>query len=369
VKSLVSSRLPQKTWRRLSLLFLSLLPALAIFHLVMWFCFTRTLFRPETGSSKRIGYLVSLEDRQGKLEAQEPQTGFKIIDLSGKRQASGTRMVYFGDSFGGHIAKACSILWQEPVGGLPVNWSQKNGLSQIMTWLRSDWFRTHGVKAIMVERVECEWLNTFADEGDSSLDVPLQQVMAAGGLPPMYEKATPWTFANNGNFKVLIDNFAYLFSPTAFGMTDTCVVHLNRKFFDCSYGKLLVFYRGDTTRGVCNTEKNLPRFEQALANLKQLSDLCHQQGLEFYLMVPPNKSSLYYDWVIQPFYPQSRTLEMLQARATAYGYVDLGKPFHQKLESGFQDLYYPDDLHWNYPAAVTAAEELTKAGAGPSRRN
>jgi len=362
---LVLPRQPQKKWRRLSLLFLSLLPILAVFHLVMWFCFTRTLFRPETGSSKRIGYLVSLEDCQGKLEAREPHAGFTIIDLADKSVTSGTRMVYFGDSFGGHIAKACSIAWHEPVGGMRVDWSQKNGFSQMMTWLHDDWFRTHGVKEIMVERVECEWLDTFADPGDSTLDVPLQQTRSAGGLPPMYQKAMPWTFANNGNFKVIIDNFAYLFSPTAFDMTDTCLVRLKEKFFDCSYGDLLVFYRGDTTRGVANTKKNLPRFEQALANLKQLSDLCHQQGLKFYLVVPPNKSSLYYDWMIHPFFPKSQTLEMLQARATPYGYVDLEKPFHEKLESGFQDLYYPDDLHWNYPAAVIAAEELTKAGAGP----
>jgi len=341
-----------------------MLPALALFHLVMWFCFTRTLFRPETGSSKRMGYLVGLEDCQGKLQAREPQTGFNLVNVFDERQTPRPRVVYFGDSFEGHAAKACSILWHEPVSGVGVNWSQKNGLSQIMTWLRDDWFRTHGVKAIIVERVECEWLDAFADEGDSSLDIPLRQEIV-GDIPPLYERARPWTFANNGNFKVLIDNFAYLFSPTAFNMTDTCVVHLNEKFFDCSYGKLLLFYRGDITRGVCNA-KNLPRFEQALANLKKLSDLCHQQGLKFYLLVPPNKSSLYYDWVIHPFYPKSKTLEMLQARAAPYGYVDLGKPLHQKLESGYQDLYYPDDLHWNYPAAVIAAEELTKAGAGPS---
>jgi hypothetical protein len=361
-----SSHPPRKSWRRLSLLFLGLLLVLAIFHLVMWFCFTRALFRPETGSSKRIGYLVSLEDRKAKLDALEPQTGFTIVDLSDARQTSATRVVYFGDSFGGSIAKAGSILWHEPVGGLPVNWSQKNGLSQIMTWLRDDWFRAHGVKVIIVERFECEWLDTFADEGDSTLDIPLRQEMA-GDIPPSYEKAAPWTFANNGNFKVLIDNFAYLFSPTAFNMTDTCIVHLNQNFFDCSYGKLLLFYRGEITRGVGNTKKNLPRFEQALANLKQLSDLCHRQGLKFYLVVPPNKSSLYYDWVIHPFYPRSRTLEMLRARAAPYGYVDVAESLHRKLESGYQDLYYPDDHHWNYPAAEIAAEKLTEAGAGPSR--
>ncbi|MCE0521604.1 MAG: hypothetical protein LV480_01690 [Methylacidiphilales bacterium] len=358
-----SSHPPRKAWRWLSFLFLALLPLLAIFHLVMWFCFTRTLFRPETGSAKRVGYLVSLEDCKAKIEALEPQAGFDIVDLSAGRSKTAPRVVYFGDSFGGSIAKACSIRWHEPVGGLPVNWSKKNGLSQIMTWLHDDWFRTHGVKVIIVERLECEWLDTFADAGDSTLDIPLEQELTTGS-PPAYEKARPWTFANNGNFKVLIDNFAYLFSPTAFDMTDTCIVHLKEKFFDCSYGNLLLFYRGEITRGVCN-EKNLPRFERALANVQKVSDLCRRQGLQFYLVVPPNKSDIYYDWVIHPFYPKSETLDLLQARAAPFGYIDTAHDLHRMLEGGYQDLYYPDDHHWNYPAAEVVAEELTRAGAGP----
>jgi len=362
MNSSIASHLPRRKWRGLSLLFLSLLPALAIFHTVMWFGFTRTLFRPETGSAKRIGYLVTLEDCMGKLQAKEPKIGFTMVDLSDPRTTA-TRVVYFGDSFGGSIAKACSLQWHEPVGGLPINWSQKNGLSQILAWLKNDWFRTHGVKVIIVERFECEWLDSFADPGDSSLDLPLREP-SAGSIVPAYAKATPWTFANNGNFKVLIDNFAYLFSPTAFHMTDTCIARLDEKFFDCSYGNLLLFYRGEITRGYCDA-KNEARTGQALANLKALSDLCHRQGLKFYLVVPPNKSDIYYDWVVHPFYPKSPTLAVLRDRAAAYGYIDLETPFHQTLESGFQDFYYPDDHHWNFPAAEEAAQELTKAGAGP----
>ena len=362
---LVQNRSPQKSWRGLSLLFLSLLPLLAIFHLVMWFAFTRTLFRPETGSSKRIGYLVGLEDCQGKLEAAEPQTGFTNLDFAKLEVKEGTRFAYFGDSFGGEIAKACSLQWHEPVGGLRVNWSQKNGLSQIMEWVRSGWFRDHGVKVLMVERVECEWLDTFSDPGDSTLNVPIKEVRTAGGLPPAYEKAVPWTFANNGNFKVVMYNFAYLFSPTAWDQTDTCVVHLDRDFFNCSYSRLLLFYKGDLTRGVCNVPKNLPRFEQAIANVKALSDLCHEQGIQFYLMVPPNKSTIYYPWVIKPFYAKSKTLDMLQERAAPYGYVDLQAPFHEKLEAGTKDFYLPDDLHWAFGAAQEAARVITQAGAGP----
>jgi hypothetical protein len=354
-----SSHLPRKNWRGLSLLFLSLLPALAIFHLVMWFAFTRTLFRPETGSAKRIGYLVTLEDRMGELQAQEPKTGFSVTNFS-KRE----RVVVMGDSFAGSIAKAASLAWHEPVATIPVYWSDKTGLTQIVTYIRSGAFAAHGVKVIIVERFECEWLDTFAAPIATSFAGKEWKPELDDVVPP-HEKARPWTFANNGNFKVIIDNVAYMFSPTAFDMTDTVIEPLDKKFFDCSYGNLLLFYRGEITRGYADA-KNQPKTEAALANLKEISDLCRQQGLKFYLIVPPNKSTLYYDWVIHPFYKKSPTLDVLRARATGDGYVDLSQRFHHELENGTQDFYYPDDHHWNFPGAVDAVDELTKAGAGPT---
>jgi hypothetical protein len=144
-------------------------------------------------------------------------------------------------------------------------------------------------------------------------------------------------------------------------MTETCLVRLKKKFFNCSYGDRLLFYRGDL-RGALNA-RNQPRLEVALKHAQELADLCHQQGLNFYLIVPPVKSYLYYDWVDHPFYPDSKLLEELQGRAT--GYVDLKRRFHRELEAGWQDLYLPDDSHWTFPAAEMAAEELAKAEAGP----
>lgn len=342
----------------MSLLFLSLLPILALFHLVMWFGFTRTLFRPETGDLKRIGYLVGLEDCKRKLVALEPQSGYTLLGPDKLAQARDVPVMVFGDSFAPSLAKAYSLRSKQPVGLIGVNWERANGLSQIKSWLAEDWFRAHGVHTIIVERVEYAWLDTFADEGDASLNIPWTSELA-GEAPALYQKAPHWTFANNGNFKVLLCNLACLISPTGFKMTDTCIVPLKQKFFDCSYGNRLLFYRGDF-RGAL-TSQNQPRLELALRHLQELADLCHRQGLKFYLTVPPVKSYLYYDWVDRPFYPDSKMLETLQSRAAASGYVDLKQRFHRQLEAGFQDLYYPDDAHWNFPAAEMAAEELTRA--------
>src|ERR1700692_4452167 len=94
-----ASEISKKRWRRMSLLFLSLLPILALFHLVMWFGFTRTLFRPETGDLQRIGYLVGLEDCKRKLMVQEPQSGYTLLGPDKLAQATEVPVMVFGDSF------------------------------------------------------------------------------------------------------------------------------------------------------------------------------------------------------------------------------------------------------------------------------
>ena len=346
----------------MSLLFLSLLPIFAVFHFVMWFAFTRTLFQPATGDLKRIGYLVGYEDCKAKLVAAEPQTGFTLLGGKELGEAHNVPVLLFGDSFAGSLAKAYSLRTKQPVGLASVDWEDGNGLAQIEDWLGDDWFRKHGVREIIVERVEYAWLDTFADPGDATFWIPWPREVA-GVVQQPYKKATPWTFANNGNFKVVLCNLAYLVSPTAFRMTDTAVVPLKEKMFNCSYGDKLLFYRGDK-RGAL-TSGNQARLELALKNLRILSDFCRLHGMQFHLIVPPVKSYLYYDWIERPYFPNSKMLETLQARATSFGYVDLKQHFHQELADGYRDLYFPDDAHWNFPAAQMAAEALTKADGTP----
>jgi len=343
-------------WRRMSLVFLALLPFFAVFHLVMWFAFTRTLFRPQTGDLKRIGYLVGLEDCKGKLVAEEPTTGYSVLGGEQLAQAADVPALVFGDSFAPSLAKAYSLGSQQPVGLAGVDWEDGNGLAQIEDWLGDDWFRQHHVREIIVERVEYAWLDTFADPGDATFGVSWRAELA-GGTPQPYKKATPWTFANNGNFKVLLCNLAYLVSPTAFKMTDTVIVPLKERMFNCTYGDRLLFYRGDK-RGAL-TPANRDQLDLALKHLQELSDLCHQKGMELKLIVPPVKSYLYYDWIEHPFFPDSKLLETLQGRAVPLGYVDLKQRFHRELAGGYRDLYYPDDAHWTFPAAKMAAEALT----------
>jgi len=349
----------------MSVIFLSLLPILAVFHLVMWFGFTCTLFRPETGDLKRLGYLVGLEDCKAKLQAEEPPNPVEKINPGGTTGPEQFHAVIFGDSFAASLTKAYRAQSGQTARVIGLNWEEGNGVAQIESSLTDGWYHAHGVKTIVVERTEYAWLDTFAEEGEppAARALFLNEDGASSATPTFYPKAQRWTFANNGNYKVLFCNIAYLFSPTAFKLSNTGVVPLKKKFFNCSYGSKLLFYRGDAEGAL--TDRNQPRLEQALTHLKELSGLCHQQGMKFYLIIPPVKSYLYYDWVDHPFYPDSKLLETLQARATGFGYVDLKQLFHQKLADGYQDLYYPDDSHWNYPTAQMAANELLRVENTP----
>ena len=93
----------------MSLIFLALLPIFAVFHLVMWFAFTRTLFRPETGDLKRVGYLVGLRGLQAALVAKEPKAGFTCWPVISLAQARDVPVMVFGDSFATSLAKAYSL--------------------------------------------------------------------------------------------------------------------------------------------------------------------------------------------------------------------------------------------------------------------
>ncbi len=236
-----------KKWRGMSLVFLALLPIFAAFHLVMWLGYTRTLFNQETGDLKRIGYLAGLEDCKEKLVAQEPKTGFTLLRGDSLAQAKDVPVMLFGDSFAASLAKAYSLRTQQPVGLASVDWEDGSGLAQVEEWVQDDWFQKHHVREIVVERVEYAWLDTFADPGDATFG-PTWPEELAGQVQVPYKKATPWTFANNGNFKVVLCNLAYLFSPTAFKMTDTCVVRLKEKMFNCSYGNELLLSRRQARR-------------------------------------------------------------------------------------------------------------------------
>lgn len=94
-----------------------------------------------------------------------------------------------------------------------------------------------------------------------------------------------------------------------------------------------------------------------LHNLKLIQNYVQQQGSAFYLMVPPNKNSLYDENM--PYYYQKgdgSNLKMLTERFQQEGisYIDLYGAFQEKEEV----LYFQRDSHWNNQGALLAYRNL-----------
>jgi hypothetical protein len=345
-------------YRTMVIAFAVALAATGLFNAVMWYGFTCSLFGPEVGDMKRMGYLAGYEDCRSKLKQAEAPGG-TVLSLVEAEKAEQIQAVFIGDSFCNSLARAYSIRnGNAPVLPLPMWWDQKNGLSQINRYLDKKWLHQHKVEEVIVERAEYEWLNTFANPGSTEGTTTIEELLSHP-VKPAYQRREPLDLFNNGNFKVVTYNLGYLFSPTAFNQSDVVKVQMTRRLFNCSYGNKLLFFKGDL-RGAL-TPGRRHDYDASLKNLHALAERCRDMGLRFYMVIPPSKGFLYRPWVERPFYNDSPLLEELSKSATADGYVDLKEIFRGEIGGGILDLYFPDDAHWTFPSALKAAEAIIKA--------
>lgn len=94
-----------------------------------------------------------------------------------------------------------------------------------------------------------------------------------------------------------------------------------------------------------------------LHNLKLIQDYVRQQGSAFYLMVPPNKNSLYDENM--PYYYQKGEKSNLQLLTEDFlregiSYIDLYDAFQEQEAV----LYFQRDSHWNNQGALLAYRSL-----------
>ncbi len=147
-------------------------------------------------------------------------------------------MVCFGDSFGAQVwPRLAAPVTKNRSAMRRVNWEQGNGLSQIMSWLR-------GRLVSHARRAKRSSSSGSSTRGSTPSPTRATQrstfpwnVANWPAKPPAHlPKSRALDLRQQRQLQGPLRNFAYLFSPTAFKMTDTCVVPLKQKFFDCSYG-------------------------------------------------------------------------------------------------------------------------------------
>jgi hypothetical protein len=205
----------QKSYKKSALCLLVLLPLHGVFHAVMWNFYTKKLFLAEVGDLKRMGYLVGYEDCKKRLNDEQGLSGM-VLSVSEVKPDQKASTVFVGDSFCWSLAMGCSKAKEGAEMFIcPTVWDKYDVIDQIENWIQHDWFKKHRVQTIVIERAEYEFLNTFSPKKPWNGKAVSMDEILTGSSFSVYQKATPWSLTNNGNYKVVWNNFLYIFSPTA----------------------------------------------------------------------------------------------------------------------------------------------------------
>ncbi len=184
-------------------------------------------------------------------------------------------------------------------------------------------------------------------------DLPALRQLYAEGAPGVAEadeegrEVPPVGFINTGNFKWLLYNILYRFSPNAF-LSNTYKVRLDRLLFSGDRGDTLLFLRKD----IGNLKKNdAGAVRQFNENLNRLAALLRERGIELVFMPAPDKYTLYRPYIIDNPYPPSRFFELLRPLPKDYRFIDSEAILAAEIARGEKDLYYIDDTHWSWKAS------------------
>ena len=116
-----------------------------------------------------------------------------------------------------------------------------------------------------------------------------------------------------------------------------------------------------------NTNNCLKFFKEPnekIKRIKSLQNYCQKNGMDFILMVPPNKESVYRDYFPENIKTKYKNPKDWQKQAerlftkNKINYLSVTKQIENQRKIENQDLYFNDDHHWSYYASSTAADLL-----------
>lgn len=162
-------------------------------------------------------------------------------------------------------------------------------------------------------------------------------------------------FINIGNFKFLLNSILYKLDDNAY-ISPVYIADIDKELFSYS-NKKLYFYKEDLENMKYITSDNL---ELANKNLNLLYKKFKERGIELIILVPPNKYTLYYDFIKNKKYPASNFFELFSQYNKEYYFVDTKNILLKELEKDEKDIYLLNDTHWGIKASKSISEEIIK---------
>jgi len=333
-------------------------------HFLVWKLFTEDLFTYHHfhgGDLARIGYVIDSKIYR-KNHDDLPRRHIPFKDYSTQR----IDVLTVGDSFSNGVAGGRNRYYQDYIAsihnlnvlniGLYNDAGMKNGFNDpfetVLILYNSGALQKIRPRYLLLESAEIQLPERMSREIDFRHSAPLVDVMNPDRYQS-YQFDPQVSWINNGNVK-----FCYYTVLQKLGKSPSgavCSAKLDRPLFSAKNSDLLLFTPHEKT---VNTSYGKQDVETINRNLNKLGELLGGMGITLYFMPAPNKSTVYYDYLVDKTIPRSILFEELRNLPRNYYLIDTKAILASAVGAGEKDVYYPDDTHWSWKASKMIFEAV-----------
>jgi hypothetical protein len=334
--------------------------ALAIFllvNLLIWKCSTEKLFSVSYGDGgdlARLGYLPAFK-LQRKSENDLPLRHISLREYAGQP----VDILTLGDSFTNGGGGGRNRYYQDYIASVNrlsvLNVGRYLGagptldpLSTLVLLINSGEIDRLAPRAVIVSVSVKQAVSFLGAPLDPAMTAPRAKLQDPRNYlwydgPP--KPATRLNFITSGNF-----NYFYQSALRRYGQQAKLKIPtapLSRALFSVQ-GNTLLFSKEEVDKISANSNESLARIND---NLNLVAAMLAKKGIKLYFMPCVDKYDLYSPYIVDNKRPRNNFFELFRTLPKDYVFVDTKQILGAALEEGVQDLFFPDDTHWNWKAS------------------
>ena len=351
--------------KRFAVGFLTFCSVFLAFHGLVWGLWTSDLLAARkpyyAGDLARIGYLKKSLD----LRSTEITLPKRHIDGS---EWDGTKvdLITIGDSFSNGGGQGENPFYQDYIASLHdlkvlnVQWisEEHNYVETIMAWLQTGLLDLAQPKAVLIQTIERQVIKRFARPMNWDQSISLESLrdnVANREWGTEFPVTEDIRFINTANYRAVLYNLLYSFSPNALGYSKVFKHSLSTPLFSVDDESTLLVFKKDIERIDKVNEESVAMMN---ANFNKLATTLSKKGIKLYILIAPDKYDLYQKYIVDNPHPRNRLFEYLEPLSKNYKYIDAKGILVPLLEKGEKDVYFADDTHWSSKASEAIAHHV-----------
>lgn len=291
---------------------------------------------PENGDLIRRGYIYQYFKEP--VNVNFNKIGYIHLSEISDSSITNINVLTIGDSFFDRgecgvqniLAKKGEIVVNHDIG------SYDNPFQKSVELLNSDFFDLYEVDAIYVESVERAFIQRAENMRFDELGNKFEDLLK-GNIRRGYIPSGDFSFFSPSTVMAPYANISYQFFDRPPGLK-TVMVPLRHEESTQDYG--LCYYEDIESLVIKN---DLIRLKNALENIAVLDTICKHKGIDFYLVIVPDKYDILYESISDSSYVRSQFWKNFYSLDKPFNYVDVWSKFSSSPDR--LKLYLNGDGH------------------------